>query len=103
MCRTSAMFLLAASIFETSRKPLRIIRSVPEEGWCQEVERFADQLKNEENALSGMSFFIMTRKVLFGLAGVIVTYELVLLQYNNNNNKEKEKEIEALVTCKSSV
>jgi gustatory receptor len=89
------MFLLASSIFEKSRKPLRIIRSVPNEGWCQEIERFADQIKIEVNALSGMNFFYLTRKVLFGLGGTILTYELVLLQFNN-----KEAEIDALVNCK---
>lgn len=84
MCRTSALFLLASSIFENSKKPLKIFRSIPNEGWCQEIERFSEQIKSETNSLTGMNFFNITRKALLGLAGTILTYELVLLQYNTD-------------------
>ena len=92
--RTSATFLFASSIYEASRKPLKIIRSVPDQGWCQEIERFSDQINTEVNALSGMKFFYLTKKALFGLAGTILTYLLVLLQFNTT-----EKEREDWVSC----
>lgn len=91
------MFLFASSIYESSRKPLQIIRSIPEGGWRQEIKRFSDQIMNETNALSGMQFFYLTRTVLFGLAGTILTYEIVLLQYNTT-----EAEREAWINCTSS-
>lgn len=93
ICRTSALFLLASSIYENSRKPLKIIRSIPNEGWFQEIERFSDQIRGETNGLSGMNFFFMTRRVLFGLASTILTYELVLLQFNSEADEKDEGDI----------
>ena len=94
ICRTSALFLFASNIYENSRKPLKITRMVPNDSWTQEVERFNDQIYSETNALSGMNFFYLTRSVLFGLAGTILTYELVMVQYDTT-----EKEIKAWMNC----
>jgi gustatory receptor len=88
------MFLCASTIHENSIKPLKIIRSIPNEGWDQEIERFDDQIRNEVSALSGMKFFHLTRKVLFALASTILTYVLVLLQYNTT-----EAERSAWLNC----
>jgi gustatory receptor len=93
--RCSGLFVFASSIYENSKRPLRIFRSVPNEGWFQEIERFNDQVHLEVNALSGMKFFCLTRSVLLGLAGTILTFELVLLQYNTT-----ETELDAWVNCK---
>lgn len=68
------MFLCASAILENSRKPLKIFRSISNDRWYEEVERFSEQLRSENNALSGMNFFYMTKKVLFGLASTILTY-----------------------------
>lgn len=92
------MFLFAATVYESSRKPLKIFRSIPDRGWSQEVERFSEQIMVETNALSGMNFFYLTRSVLFGLAGTILTYEIVLLQYNT-----AAVEREAQLNCNSIV
>jgi gustatory receptor len=83
--RISGLFFFASSIYENSKRPLRIFRSIPNEGWFQEIERFNDQVHFEENALSGMKFFCLKRSVLLGLAGAIITYELFL------NQKHKEE------------
>jgi hypothetical protein len=39
-------------------------------------------VRSENNALSGMGFFSLTRRVLFGLIGCIFTFELILMQYD---------------------
>lgn len=83
------MFLLASKVYENSRKPLQIIRSIPNQGWHMELERFSDEVRNEMNALSGMKFFFLTRKVLFALAGSILTYEIVLLQFNTSDSDKE--------------
>lgn len=41
------------------------------------MEEVADTLA----ALTGMRFFYLTRKLLLSVAGVIITYELVILQF----------------------
>lgn len=85
LARASTTFLFASKVYENSKKPLKIIRSIPNRGWHIELERFSNQVRYETNALSGMKFFFLTRKVLFALAGAILTYELVLLQFNTTD------------------
>ncbi|XP_055605235.1 gustatory receptor for sugar taste 64a-like [Uranotaenia lowii] len=82
IARTVTMFLSAAHIHETAKKPLDIVTRIPNSGWCVELERFATQLKSETVALSGMGFFDVTRQLLFSMAGTIVTYELVMLKFD---------------------
>lgn len=46
------------------------------------------------NALSGFNLFNLNRNVLFGFAGTIFTYELVMIQFQGENN-----EIDNNITC----
>ncbi|XP_058817464.1 gustatory receptor for sugar taste 64a-like [Topomyia yanbarensis] len=80
--RTATMFLCAARIHETAKKPMDVVSKIPNAGWCVELDRFATQLKSETVALTGMGFFNMTRQLLFSMAGTIVTYELVMLKFD---------------------
>lgn len=80
MFRVSSTFLFASTIYEQSRKPLEIVRTIPNEGWCQELERFFIQLKYQENILSAMGFFFITKKLLLSFAAALITYELVLVR-----------------------
>ncbi len=47
---------------------------------CQ-VKRFCDEVTTDTVALSGMKFFFLTRKLVLSVAGTIITYELVLIQF----------------------
>ncbi|KAG5673136.1 hypothetical protein PVAND_003207 [Polypedilum vanderplanki] len=60
--RTFVAQFLAASIHESAKFPIQIISSIPHEGWCNEMQRFADQARAQDVALSGMKFFNLTRK-----------------------------------------
>lgn len=95
--RLSCLILFASNIFENSQKPLRTLRSIPSEGWTQEAERFNQQLTNakETTALSGKNFFYLTRRLMFGMAATMFTYELVVLQYNKTDN-----DYDNLIRCK---
>lgn len=77
-------------IYENSRKPLQITRTIPSNGWFQELERLEHQFHYEVNALSGMKFFYLTRSALFALAGIILTYEIAMMKYETT---EAEQEI----------
>lgn len=81
IARTSATILYGSRVYENARRPLEVIRSVPSEMWCEEVQRFFEQIKIESNALSGKNFFHIRRNLLFSMAGALITYELVLLQF----------------------
>jgi gustatory receptor len=94
------LFLSCSAIHEKSKKPLKIFRTIPSAGWHQELERFNEQVRDEDITLSGMNFYHMTKSVLFGLAGslhhntpnfmysieiftgTLLTYELVLMQFD---------------------
>lgn len=95
--RLSCLILFASTIFENSQKPLRTLRSIPSEGWFQESERFNQQLRNakESTALSGKNFFYLTRRLMFGMAGTMFTYELVVLQFIKSDN-----DYDNLIHCK---
>ncbi|XP_041449816.1 gustatory receptor for sugar taste 64e isoform X2 [Drosophila obscura] len=71
-----------SSINDESKRPLRIFRLVPREYWCDELKRFSEEVHMDTVALTGMKFFRLTRGVVISVAGTIVTYELILLQFN---------------------
>ncbi|KAM7355981.1 gustatory receptor 64f isoform 3-T3 [Cochliomyia hominivorax] len=87
--RTLAVSLYSSTVHDESLKPLRILRCVPKESWCLEVKRFEEEISNDLVALSGMKFFHLTRKLVLSVsivAGTIVTYELVLIQFHEDTN-----------------
>ncbi|XP_073836399.1 gustatory receptor 64a isoform X2 [Musca autumnalis] len=83
--RTAFVFLSAASINDESKGGLAVLRRVSSRTWCVEVERLIFQMTTQTVALSGKKFYFLTRRLLFGMAGTIVTYELVLLQFDEPN------------------
>ncbi|XP_037946086.1 uncharacterized protein LOC119678365 [Teleopsis dalmanni] len=86
--RTAYVFLTAASINDESKAALGVLRRVSKTTWCVEVERLIFQMATQTVALSGKKFYYLTRKLLFGMAGTIVTYELVLLQFDEPNRSK---------------
>ncbi|KAG4072379.1 hypothetical protein HA402_004311 [Bradysia odoriphaga] len=88
--RTACVFLIAASINDAAKYSIKFVRQRHTTEWCTELERFGDQISTRVVALSGMKFFFITRSLLFGMAGTIVTYELVLLQFDESSEKKME-------------
>jgi gustatory receptor len=83
--RTFAVSLYSASINDESKRPLEIFRAVSRADWCIEVKRFNEEVANDIVALSGMKFFNLTRTLVLSVAGTIVTYELVLIQFHQKD------------------
>ncbi|XP_037719824.1 gustatory receptor for sugar taste 64a [Drosophila subpulchrella] len=88
IARTAFVFLTAADINEESKRGLGVLRRVSSRSWCVEVERLIFQMTTQTVALSGKKFYFLTRRLLFGMAGTIVTYELVLLQFDEPNRRK---------------
>ncbi|XP_034481335.1 gustatory receptor for sugar taste 64a [Drosophila innubila] len=86
--RTACVFLTAATINDESKSALGVLRRVSNRNWCVEVERLIFQMSTQTVALSGKKFYFLTRRLLFGMAGTIVTYELVLLQFDEPNRRK---------------
>ncbi|KAH8338228.1 hypothetical protein KR067_005883 [Drosophila pandora] len=82
--RTLILSLYSSSINDESKRPLSIFRLVPREYWCDELKRFSEEVHMDNVALTGMKFFRLTRGVVISVAGTIVTYELILLQFNRD-------------------
>jgi gustatory receptor len=76
---------LAALIHDASNFPLEVLKAVPYEGWCIEVQRFIDQIRSQTIAFSGWKFFNLTRPTILAMLATIVTYELVLLDFDNDS------------------
>ncbi|XP_037035018.1 gustatory receptor for sugar taste 64f-like [Bradysia coprophila] len=79
--RILSVLLNASKIHDESKRPMTIIRNIPQEQYHKEAKRFLEQIQNSEVALTGMRFFHLTRKLLLSITGTIVTYELVLIQF----------------------
>lgn len=82
--RTFAVSLLAAAVHDESQNPIKVLRKVPSHLWNVETKRFFGDILSKRVALSGMQFFFLTRKLILSVAGTIITYELVLMQFDRN-------------------
>ncbi|XP_055605232.1 gustatory receptor for sugar taste 64a-like [Uranotaenia lowii] len=79
--KTVLMFYSASMVNETSKYPLKTCTAVPNIGWCIELDRFINQLRSHRVALSAMGFFDLTKRTMLALAGTIITFELVMLNF----------------------
>ncbi|CAH2068996.1 unnamed protein product, partial [Iphiclides podalirius] len=66
---------------DISRKPAVSLYEVSSSAYCVEIRRFLDQIHGDTVALSGLQFFNIKKGLVLSIAGTIVTYELVLLQF----------------------
>nr|AXU39961.1 gustatory receptor [Meteorus pulchricornis] len=80
--RTAAVSLSAASVHDESLLPAPILYGVNATSYSTEVVRFLTQVTTDNIGLTGMKFFSITRSLVLTVAGTIVTYELVLVQFN---------------------
>ncbi|KAL6444635.1 hypothetical protein ACFW04_002021 [Cataglyphis niger] len=78
-----AVSLYVASIHDESLLPAPILYSVSSSCYSNEISRFLTQVTTDNISLTGMKFFSVTRSLVLTVAGTIVTYELVLVQFNS--------------------
>lgn len=89
--RTIAVCIFASKIHDESRKPITLLQSLSAHEYNIENRRFLHQVINDKIALSGKKFFHLTRKLILKIAGTIVTYELVLVQFSSNDEGKLEE------------
>ncbi|KAF6206482.1 hypothetical protein GE061_017715 [Apolygus lucorum] len=80
---TCSVCLCAASIYENSKKPIKMLFMVPSETYNVEVHRLLLQVLLDRQTLSGFNFFYITKGLLLTVAGTILTYEIFLVQLDN--------------------
>ncbi|XP_061382667.1 gustatory receptor for sugar taste 64f-like isoform X1 [Danaus plexippus] len=83
--RSLALSLIAARVHTVSRQPVYTLYELPSADYGMEVQRFIDQIHGDTVALTGLQFFKVTRGIALAIAGTIVTYELVLMQFTGVN------------------
>ncbi|KAG7202791.1 hypothetical protein KM043_009958 [Ampulex compressa] len=83
LARTMTVSLCAASIHDESLLPAPVLYSVSGTSYTTEVMRFLTQVTTDKVCLTGMNFFSVTRSLVLTVAGTIVTYELVFVQFNS--------------------
>ncbi|XP_075990639.1 gustatory receptor for sugar taste 64a-like [Anticarsia gemmatalis] len=81
--RVTCVVLTASDINVQSQLALKHIYTYDTHGYNIEVERLQDQLTKDYIALSGKGFFYLNKTILLQMAGAIITYELVLIQFDN--------------------
>ncbi|KAG7202790.1 hypothetical protein KM043_009957 [Ampulex compressa] len=80
--RTCAVTLLTARIHDQSKLALPYLYTCSTNSYNAETQRLQYQLTTDDIALTGLRFFSITRNFMLAVAGAIVTYEVVLLQFN---------------------
>lgn len=89
LARIAATFLFASKVQEQATKPLEIFRNIPSEAWNDELQRFQDLIVYGKFGLSGRNFFFLSRTLLFNFLAIIITYEVVLLQFSASEESGK--------------
>ncbi|KAJ3633593.1 hypothetical protein MTP99_010531 [Tenebrio molitor] len=82
--RTICLCLFGAKVNDESTKPLLVLTSVSSSVYNLEIQRFIQQIVAIQVAITGKHFFSITRGLILSIAGAIVTYELVLIQFNGS-------------------
>lgn len=87
----SAVILSAAQVKEKARIPLRFLQQIPSQAWNEELQRFFDRIRHDEPSLTGKKLFTLSRSLLFNLLAVIITYEVVLLEFSGEESSTAYK------------
>ncbi|KAJ3653902.1 hypothetical protein Zmor_013128 [Zophobas morio] len=74
--------IFGAFINEESQAALPYLTSLPSEFYNEEIQRLITQIHVDSVALTGHNFFRVTKGLVLSVAAAIITYELVLIQFN---------------------
>ncbi|VEN59932.1 unnamed protein product [Callosobruchus maculatus] len=74
--------LYAAWVNDESKEPLCVLNSVSSATYNTEIRRFLGQIEFDGAVLTGCRMFRVTRGILLSIAGAVVTYELILIQFD---------------------
>ncbi|XP_023246192.1 gustatory receptor for sugar taste 64a-like [Copidosoma floridanum] len=80
--RSVCVTLMTARINDECKIILPVLYNCPSVNYSLEAQRLQHQIASDDIALTGHRFFSITRNFMLAVAGAIVTYEIVLLQFN---------------------
>ncbi|XP_050352677.1 gustatory receptor for sugar taste 64a-like [Nymphalis io] len=82
--RTGYTVLAAAEVNKCSTLALPYLYECSAQYYNVEIERLQKQLSKDYVALTGMGFFYLNRTFVLQMAGAVVTFVLVLIQYDDS-------------------
>ena len=65
--RTITMIYHSSCVNISSKKPLKVLRATPTTSYTLNVQRFIEQIVNDESSLSGKNFFFLKRKLMLAV------------------------------------
>ncbi|XP_045450118.1 gustatory receptor for sugar taste 64a-like [Melitaea cinxia] len=83
--RTCYTVIAAADVNKCSKMALPYLYECHTQYYNIEIERLQKQLTRDYVALTGMGFFYLNRTFVLQMAGAVVTYVLVLIQYDDSD------------------
>ncbi|XP_053600735.1 gustatory receptor for sugar taste 64a [Plodia interpunctella] len=86
--RISSVVLVAADVNVYSKMALKYLYGCHFKHYNIEINRLQTQLTRDYVALSGLGFFTLTKTILLQMASSVITYELVLIQFDNNESND---------------
>ncbi|XP_050665899.1 gustatory receptor for sugar taste 64b-like [Leptidea sinapis] len=86
--RATCVMLAAADVNQYSNRAVKYLSNCPPRYYNIEVRRLQEQLLNDRVAISGMGFFYLTNSVLLQVASSVITYVLVLVQYDSSDRND---------------
>ncbi|XP_060517071.1 gustatory receptor for sugar taste 64f-like [Cylas formicarius] len=87
--RITSVCIFGGGVYDEKAEIAKVLTSVPSSVYNIEVERFITHLATCEMVLTGKNFFRITRNLILQIASAIVSYELVLIQFNLKDFKNK--------------
>ncbi|XP_030761276.1 uncharacterized protein LOC115886322 [Sitophilus oryzae] len=87
--RVTLVCFFGGGVYEEHGEIVKVLTAVPSSAYNMEVERFVSHLTTSEIVLTGRHFFKITRNLILKVASAVVTYELVLIQFNSKEFKRK--------------
>nr|WJJ63342.1 gustatory receptor 2 [Pachyrhinus yasumatsui] len=88
--RVTLVCIFGGAVYDQHGEIVKALTSVPSCVYNIEVERFITHVSTCEMVLTGKHFFKITRNLILKVTSAIVTYELVLIQFNTQDFKNKE-------------
>uniref|UniRef100_A0A336KT66 Gustatory receptor n=1 Tax=Culicoides sonorensis TaxID=179676 RepID=A0A336KT66_CULSO len=83
--RTIIISICGAEIQDQAKRPLWALRKIDSDFWTEELRRFNEDIVNAKIGITGKKLFFINRGLLLSVAGTIITYELVLIQFRKED------------------
>nr|XP_015835640.1 PREDICTED: gustatory receptor for sugar taste 64e-like [Tribolium castaneum] len=94
--RMVSVCIYANRVHEESKSPMDILSVAPLEIYNQENIRLIVTAKYQTTGLTARKMFLLTKNLIFAIAGAVLAYELIVIQLNKNQPRKQGPSIYSL-------